>query len=151
MASPITLEQLERRRRGMLIGLLVGFTLWMGADLAHRLGTLGSVPPAAVAWTVGVGTLGWVFYVFNFFRMVRMKRMLRRDPALAAAADDEYRKHLRLKAFATAFWVLLVLQPVLGMTLGTMPIRIGARISLIVGVVAAVGGFLLLDRDREAG
>ena len=106
-------EILNRSRRKMLIGVVIGFGFWQGSHTIKSffpdLLTLSSMSNI-LRFIEFFGLLGWIYFSFNSYRMVKMIIELKRNPTLNQTLNDEFYKHIRIKAFKTAFFVVLITQ-----------------------------------------
>lgn len=101
-----TLERLERDRRYMLAGFLVGFVAWQMADILRTL--LPDMP-----WQYGfllplasfAGILGFLWYGC---RIWKLQRAAKADPAIESSLNDERTREMRNASLAFGFWAVLL-------------------------------------------
>lgn len=143
-----TIEQLDRTRRRMLLGFLLAFVAWQGPTIAQE--AFSAALPGVVAASLGViaGACGlvWIYYAA---RLTILQRRVAADPEAAAALDDERVRHLRARAFTFAFWSIVVYLVAIRLAsfAGDVPAGPAAQGGLLVAAAAAIGAFLVLDRD----
>ncbi len=147
----LTVEQLERARRRMLLGFLDGYAAWQIPQIVHGLhpGALPYylaivLPVMAVAGAIGFTYYGW--------QLLMIARRAGTEPAVGEALNDERVQSLRLRAMAFAFSVLIVymgsvclvelVQPVGG----TGPLM---QLGLVIAVSSAIGAYLWQEWRSE--
>jgi high-affinity Fe2+/Pb2+ permease len=134
----------ERSRVVTLLASAAAFVAWQLADLGKGVG------PGARAPLIVVSTLGAIAWGAATLRTVRLARALRRDRALASAVNDERTRAARVRALALAFWAVLLAQAsiLVAGIVGRAPSgATAARLTIIVGVVAAIVAFVVYDRE----
>lgn len=149
----LTVEQLDRNRRRMLLGFLDGYVAWQLPQIVHGLHP--GVLPLGLSITLQVmavfGVIGFLFYGWQLLRILHRAEI---EPAIGAALNDERVRMLRLRAMAFAFAVVLVYMGVV--CLLALGLRIHAVVPLMqLGIViawcSAIGAFLWQEwrEDRE--
>ena len=144
-----TKDALDHTRQRMLVGMLVGFALWQGIRIADGF-AVAHTDWVALRWgLLATGLAGWLCWSYYLVRMLMLGRKLRAEPALAAALNDEFIQHGRLRAFATAFWVVMAGQAVAAGFGAFLRLdgALVANITILIGVSAAIGAFLLYTRE----
>jgi hypothetical protein len=136
-------EELDRSRRKMLVGFLVGFGVWQGMSIARALLGRTSFPVGLAALFVSLA--GWAYLCVQLVRMLRWGRRLRRDPELAASLNDERVELARLKSWRVGFFAVLAAQAI--PLLAPIPAEVGGRLTILVGVTASIGGYLAFERE----
>lgn len=150
----LTVEQLDRSRRRMLLGFLDGYAAWQIPQVVHGL------HPGALPLSFGIamkvmalfGVIGFVYYGLQ---LLRISHRAKTDPAVGAALNDERVRLSGLRATAFAFMAVLVYMGVV--CLLALVLRLQAVVPLMqLGIVIAwcslIGAFLWQERreDREA-
>ncbi|HWQ45230.1 MAG TPA: hypothetical protein VN376_00100 [Longilinea sp.] len=143
-----TKDELDRSRRQVLLGIMIGYSVWLIAFLLLQDWRLPIWIDLAI---LGLGLVGCGYWFFQLLRMLRMEKMLRRQPELADAMNDEYVQQKRWKAWKFAFIAILVCQAVIILVNLWIPFDagIGAQLTIWVGVVSSIGSFLFYDRESE--
>ena len=145
-----TVEALDQDRRRMLVGALIGFSMWQGSWIVSHALPRGTAALGAQFALALVSLVGWAFWGFYLFRILRWTRRVRADDSLAAALNDERVKLARIKASALAFHAVMETQAILliaSVISGSIPAAMVAQVSILVGIVAAMGGFLAYERE----
>lgn len=141
-------DQLVSSRRRVLMGILIGFSVWQVADLADRFGaaTLSRSMHNALGAITLVGVL---IYLASLIWLAPMTKLIKANPALRESLNDELVQHLRLKASSFGFGAAMAVQvvPIVASIAGA-PLAgvLVARLTLFVGVAAALGAFLVFER-----
>lgn len=142
------IERLDRARRRTLLGFLVGFVAWQAPTVAQE--ALGASLPAPLQGGLSIlAAAAGVVWIVYAIRLVRLRREIARDPATADALDDERVRHIRAKALAFAFWSLVVYLAAIRLAAFATEVSAGATAlgGLLVAAAAAIGAFLVLDRE----
>ncbi len=131
------------------MGLLVAFVAWQAPTIAQE--ALGGAALSALVervLTILAAAAGGVWVLYGI-RLILLRRELSRDPEAAAALDDERVRQVRAKALAFAFWCLVVYLAAIRLATFATDLAAGALAlgGLLVAAVAALGAFLVLDRD----
>ena len=129
--------------RTSLLGFLIGFSLWQGARLAQQVSPADG-PPAAVFTAVQL--TGWLIWAVFLIQVVIFGRGA--PAAIRGALNDELTTHRREMSWAIGFFAVMFTQGVLLFAAVTNPgIRLAAEFTVFVGVLAAIGSYLYLDRE----
>lgn len=143
MASEIA--QLEIKRRKIIIGNLIGFTVWQLPYLFHYY----NFNPTISGWISMISIIGCFVWLYYDIRLVQFSRLLRKKRELARSLNDEYIQAIRLKSFTAAFWVLLgciVTLFVLSLCVD-LKVQFVLHVLIIVGVIGALISYLIFDKD----
>ncbi len=143
-------EALDRSRRRVLLGILVGFTVWQGATIANGLLGPASVSRSVRVVLVVIALAASAYWTFHLFQMRRWIRQVSADAALASALTDERWQLMRLKAFALALFAVMATQGIViiaTVLFFTIPTVVAAQLTILVGCDAAIGGFLWFERE----
>ncbi len=136
-------ERMAAQRRTILLGFLIGFSLWVGARLAQQVSPADG-PPVAVFTAVQL--TGWLIWAVFVIRVVTFGRGT--PAAIRGALNDELTTHRREMSWAIGFFTVMFTQGVLLFAAATNPgIRLAAEFTIFVGVLAAIGSYLYLDRE----
>jgi hypothetical protein len=148
MHMKTTKERMDQSRRGILLGLVVGFCLWQLSTILDRTWHLPTGLRYAV---VGLALIGWGYWATQLWRMLRFRRALLQEPPLAESLNDEYIQQKRMKALRVTFWAVLWCQAVIIIVNLFAPFDAGtgAQITILVGATTSVGAFLYLDREIQ--
>ena len=131
-------DRLSQERRTILMGSFMGFGLFYGAVLLQYALAPRSVPSLIVG---AIGLAGWAVWAAS---LVRVTVFGRSAPSAArrALSDELWRRNV-LTSWAVGFWTVLVVQiPVI-----VTGLQHGSELTIYVGVLAALGTFLYLDRE----
>lgn len=142
------IEQLDRARRRTLLGFLVAFVAWQTPTIVQE--ALGAAVPASLGrGLAGLAALAGAVWVFYAIRLVLLRRELARDSEAAAALDDERVRQVRARSLAFAFWALVVYLAAVRLATFAADLAAGAVAlgGLLVAAAAALGAFLVLDRE----
>lgn len=139
------IDALDRSRRRMLIGLLAGFGVWQAAGIASELLSRGALPRWASLLSIALSLAGWLYWSVNIVRMLKWIHRVRASAGAADALNDERIRDARLRAFS--FALALVLAAQLVPLFAPISARVGAQLTILVGCVAAIGAFLILERE----
>jgi hypothetical protein len=139
---------MDGSRNRILWLAVIGFAAWQLFDWFGDIAGEHGHPQLRLVLKF-LGLLGGLVWAVAMVRSLRFFKRLKAKPAVAAALEDEYVRHARLRASATAFWALLFTQSALVVTTTFVPLtaRRGAQISILVGVTVALVSFL---RTRAA-
>lgn len=146
-------DQLDRSRRAMLVGFLVGFVAW---QLPSIIGEIwGDVLPRYLELTLMVAALaGLAAFLYYGWRIIQLGRLVRDNPALDEALNDERVRWLRLRAFEAGFWTLVVYMAAVRLVAMAYALPAGAGAFMQLGLVVAASGailaYLWLDRDTAS-
>ncbi len=138
-------EELDRSRRRMLLGFLVGFGVWEGTSIARALLGRASLPGVVRHGLFVVSLVGWAYWCVQLIHMIRWGRRVRRDPELAASVNDERVELARLKSWRVGFFAVLVAQAI--PLLAPIPAIVGGRLTILVGLTASIGSYLAFDGE----
>lgn len=138
-------EALDRSRRKMLLGTLVGFAVWQSLSIADGLLRSSGVSRGVHSGLIGVSLVGWAYWCFQGIRVLRWGRRIQTDPQLAAALNDERVQVARLKAFTVAFFAMLAAQAIPMFAPITAPLA--GQLTILVGCTVAIGAYLTFERD----
>ncbi len=143
-----TKDELDRSRRQVLLGIVIGYSIWLVTFLLLQDWRLPIGVDLAI---LGIGLAGCGYWTFHLLRMLRMERVLRRQPELADAMNDEFVQQKRWKAWKFAFIAVLVCQALLILVNLWIPFDAGlaAQLTIWVAVVSSIGAFLYYDRESE--
>jgi hypothetical protein len=139
---------MERRRRKVLLSGLVAFCVWQIAMLASE-----AVPAlASPVWRlllVMASLSGGVFWFVNTLQMSRFQKEVEQNAAVSQALSDELTVYNRNKAVAAAFAAVMVTQVAIILLSLFVTLRASsvAQLTILVGVAAMTGAFLLFDRE----
>ncbi len=142
-----TTDQVLGHRRVLLGSFLLGWCAWYGFFFSNSAGVQQDMPswfgPAALA----TGVLGWLTFAIAAIAMINTRRKYKDDPAALAALEDEITRENWRKAAGLGFYTLILVQValVLGGRLIDLTAFMGGNISIFAGVLAVMGGFLVLD------
>jgi len=136
-------EALDRSRRRMLLGLLIGFGVWQSVSIAKALVGGARFPRGVYLGLMAVSLAGGAYWGFELLQMLRWARRVRRNPELAATLNDERVQVVRLKALAVALVAVLTAQAI--PILAPIPAVVGGQVTILVGVTVAIGAYLTLD------
>ena len=136
---------LDRSRRRMLLGCLVGFGLWQGLSIADRLIGVATLARAVRIVLLIISLAAWAYWSFHLVQMVRWIRLIKADDASAASLNDERVRQTRMKAFSIALFAVMAVQVPLLFT--GIAAGVAAQLTILVGCTAAIGGFLILDHE----
>jgi hypothetical protein len=138
-------EDLDRSRRRLLLGFLVGFSLWWGGSIARSLLAGMALPRGVRAALSTLEIAGCFTYLFYGFRVVLWGRRAGADKELAASLNDERVRQARLKAFSAAFFAMNAAQLIPLTT--AIPAMIAAQLTLLVGFTTAAAAYLAFERE----
>lgn len=143
-----SIEQLDQTRRRTLLGFLIAFVAWQAPTIAQEaLGaSVSALVEGGLSILAAVAGAVWIFYAA---RLVLLRRQVARDAEADATLNDERVRQLRSKALTFAFWALVVYLAALRLAAFAANVSVGAAAlgGLLVAAVAAIGAFLVLDRD----
>jgi len=133
----------------MLLGGTIGFAVWWGGRIAVELLPRAGHDARITLPLIVLSLAGWVYWVIHLVRMTLVSRAIASDPRLRSALNDERVREARLKAFAAAFWIMLLAQAplLLAALFLELPARAGGEITIFAGVVGAGLAFLHYDRE----
>ena len=137
-------DQLDRSRRRMLLGFLVGFGVWEGMSIARALLGRASLPGVVRHGLFVVSLVGWAYWCVQLIHMVRWVRHVRRDPELAASLNDERIELARLKSWRVGFFAVLAAQAI--PLLAPIPAVVAGHLTILVGVTVAIPAYLAFER-----
>lgn len=142
-------DRLDDRLQKLLWISTIGFAFWQGLDIAADVVGLVGGPRLARQAIRAVSLLGLVVWVVSSLSTWRTQRRVRRSPAVAAALQDEYIRQTISRATVIAFWTVLGVQVLLLIAglLVPVPMQIGARFTIAVGVSVALFAYLHLRRE----
>ncbi|QHT62435.1 hypothetical protein GXP70_22255 [Paenibacillus lycopersici] len=145
MSAEIT--QLEKRRRTIIIGNLLGFALWQLPYLVHYSGSDSSA--GLSGWTSAVSIAGWLIWTYFFIRILQFSRLLRQKRKLASTLNDEYYQAIRMRSFAVAFWALLGAIILLFPLSFIIDLKVRFVLSALIfaGVIAPLVSYLIFEQD----
>ncbi|WP_239615542.1 hypothetical protein [Cohnella mopanensis] len=139
------IEQLDMKRRKIMIGSLIGFTAWQLPLLFQYF----NFNPIVSGWSSMISAIGCFVWLYYNVRLVQFSRLLRKKRELAGPLNDEYIQAIRIKSFTAAFWVLLaciVTLFVLSLFVD-LKAQFTLHILIIVGVTAALVSYLIFDKE----
>jgi hypothetical protein len=139
------IAQLEMKRRKIIIGNLIGFTVWQLPYLFHYF----NFNPTISGWSSITSVIGCFVWLYYDIRLIQFSRLLRKKRELARSLNDEYIQAIRLKSFTAAFWVLLgciVTLFVLSLFVD-LKAQFVLHLIIIVGVIGALTSYLIFDKD----
>lgn len=154
------IEKMNRMRRNVLIGLLIGtvitFVLFMLPNLnLYKFSYRGAEKVTEGALTVWLLTLlifGTIYWLY--------KKKLRNDPSLRAAVNDERIRLNRLKAYRFAFFSSVIITIIWKLCetyyapkLLSQKMRLpdGPWLILFVAVISMVRSFLYYNKEAKNG
>ncbi len=138
-------EALDRSRRKMLLGALVGFAVWQSLTIVDGLLGSSGVSRGVHSGLIGVSLLGWAYWCFQGIRMFRWGRRIRHDPQLAGSLNDERVQLARLKGCTVAFFTMLAAQAIPMFAPISAPVA--GQLTILVGCTVAIGAYLTFERD----
>lgn len=133
----------ERTRTRLLLGGLICFVIWEVLRLTERAwgATLNRATRQALIIGSLIGWLGWSYYLI---RTIRLGRIVRATPGLESMLNDEFVQLARLKAWRAGLFAVLVAQ--IGLMAFQVPGHIAPQLTMLVGVAASIGAFLIYER-----
>lgn len=140
------ISQLEVKRRKVIIGNLIGFTVWQLPYLLHYY----NFNPTLSGWSTITSVIGCLIWLYYDIRLIQFSRLLRKKREMARSLNDEYIQAIRLKSFTAAFWVLLggiVTLFVLSFFVD-LKAQFVLHLLIIVGVIGALTPYLIFDKDE---
>ncbi|MEH7125670.1 hypothetical protein V7127_20885 [Bacillus sp. JJ1773] len=140
--------QFEMKRKNLIVGNLVGFTLWQIPYLVHYVISKPTIVLSGYSSIISViGLFIWLYYNI---RLIKFSGQLRKKHELARSLNDEYFQVIRQKSFTLAFWVLLGCIVILFVQ--SLFIHLNVQLVLhaliIIGVVSALISYLIFDKDN---
>ena len=142
-------EMLNLNRKKMLIGCIIGFSVWQGSRTIISLIPGVENVKSILLSIIMIGLIGWGYWAFYLFKMLKIMRELKQNPLLAESLNDEFYKHIRLKSFTIGFWILLITQSLLffiNMTYA-LPFEAVFNINILAGVLSPLIAFILYDHE----
>lgn len=141
------IDALDQTRRRMLAGFLVAFVAWQVPTIVQEE-VAARMPPGIVGAFSVLGALAGIVWIAYSLRLWRLQRQVAREPAAAAALDDERVREARSRALAFGFWALVVYLAtarLVAFLLEISPATV-AQSGLLVAAAASIGAFLVYDR-----
>jgi hypothetical protein len=142
-------DRLDDRLQKLLWISTIGFAFWQGLDLTGEVVELADGPRYVSQAFKAVAIVGLVAWLFGFLSTRRINRRVRADPVLAAALQDEHIRQMITRAGVIGFWAVLGTQVLLFIVglLYPIPLALGARFTIAVGVSVAQFAYLRLRRE----
>ncbi|HDQ45825.1 MAG TPA: hypothetical protein ENN17_10075 [bacterium] len=146
-------EILNRNRRKMLFGIVMGFGFWHGSQTLKSFFPEQFTTPGISLFHLVViilGLTGWIYFVFYCCRMVKMIAVLKKNIRLNQTLNDEFYQQIRMRSFYYAFMGVLITQALL--LLFSFFFSVSARsvinLNILVCVITPIVSFILLDQDK---
>ncbi len=142
--GPSQEDRLRRQRAFVLLASAGAFALWQISDVLRPFAGDRARALAALSFS---GAVGWMVLLAVG---VWLARRMAADRAVERALQDERIVSQRTRAWFIGFWAIVSAQCALlvASALGArLPLGAGARLTIVVGVVATIVAFLLQDRD----
>jgi len=140
------ISQLEIKRRNIIIGSLVGFTVWQFPYLFHYF-EFNQTVSALTSIIAVIGSFVWLYYNF---RLLQFSRLLQKKRELTRPLNDEYNQAIRLKSLTAAFLILLgciVTLFVLSLFVD-LKAQFVLHVLIIVAVIAGLISYLIFEKDN---
>jgi hypothetical protein len=146
-AMPQRPSQEVRLRRWRAIGLAAfagAFALWQLADIFVPFRGRGS------GWLAALPLLGALVLASIVIRVLFLQRAIARDHEVRGALNDELVRHHRARSLVAGFWAVMIAQGafLVAHAFGAeVTAVVAARLTILVGVVAVLSTFAMLERD----
>lgn len=135
----------DRKRRRIILQVAIAYGVWMASSLVpdQKFNNVASL------LLLVLNLLSWAVWCFGLIQMHRWGKEVLKEPAVVQALCDERWEHNRLKAVVTAFVAVMLVQ--VGLVLWGLSFRLDAKIGAQISILVGVTGFLLamLYFDRE--
>ena len=138
------IARFEKQRTRMLQLGLVGFVLGFGTCILKDF----FFQPYDYILTP-VSLLGWLIWMVSQWQMLKYWQRLKKQPSLWPILNDELIVSYRLKAFAVGLAAMMLTQGLIIVAYSSwwdFSALLGAKLSILIGVVASTSAFLMYDR-----
>ena len=141
-------ERMAARRRTILLGSLIGFSLWRGAALAQQLSPPDGPPIIIFVAVQLVGGLIWAIFLIRVLAFGSGLPVAVRNALSDELTTDRRRTSVEIGLFAVmSAQVLLLFVAFANPATANNGIRLAAEFTILVGTIATIGSYLYLDRE----
>lgn len=144
------IESLNNSRRKMLLGMIIGFGIWQGSYILNSIIPEIKKSPILIISIVIIGLIGWALFFFQLIRMMKLISEIKKDPKLYKALNDEFYRHIRLKAFRAGFFIVLISQILLFLINKQLSLSAESaiQINIFLCAISPTVAFLIYDREK---
>jgi len=146
LASEVTL--LEKNRTKFIKRSLIGFAAWQLTYLIQHFHY--DTVKIITGFSTIISLIGGIVWAYYLIKIVLLSFLMQKKRQLANSLNNEYIQLIRLKSFTIGFWVVLGLVGILFAfsLFFALNIQFVLHILLVVGVIAPLVSYLILDKDE---
>ena len=140
------LENLEKGRSRWIFVNLIGFCVWDGMRILNNY----FANPLELPVSTGIMILGWGIWILGLIQLFKVSAKAKQTKNAMGILNDELVQINRMKAWRLAFVVLCFSQVMVllySLAITNISSALSAEISIYIGVIAAIGGFLYFNND----